>query len=108
MKEPFDYTSLQIKTTRYDVNDTTGFKNPSIYGMWCSSQDVAELEYVNEIALQLLRRVVQLAPGWREAIVELEDFCSERVRLRNMMAAADQIDEWLPQAKAALALKSLG
>lgn len=31
--------------------------------------------------------------GWREAVSELEDFCHEPVRLKNMMAALDQIDE---------------
>lgn len=31
--------------------------------------------------------------GWREAVAELEDHCSEPVRLKNMTAALDQIDE---------------
>ena len=52
----------------------------------------------------LLRRVAQLLGGWREAIVELEDFCSDPVRLKNMLAAADQIDEIAPRIKAALHL----
>jgi hypothetical protein len=50
----------------------------------------------------VLERAVQLSGGWREAIVELEDFCSEPVRLKNMIAAADQLDEWAANAKAAL------
>ena len=41
----------------------------------------------------LLKRIGHLLEGWREAVVELEDFCSEPVRLKNMVAAADQIDE---------------
>jgi len=51
----------------------------------------------------LVERAVQLSGGWREAIVELEDHCSERVRLRNMLAAADQLDEWTAEARKALA-----
>lgn len=43
--------------------------------------------------------VLELKGGWREAITELEDFCSEPVRLKNMMAAADQIDDWSKRAK---------
>jgi hypothetical protein len=41
----------------------------------------------------ILKRIGFLLEGWREAVVELEDFCSEPVRLKNMLAAADQIDE---------------
>lgn len=37
---------------------------------------------------------LKLIGGWREAIAELEDFCHESVRLKNMMAALDQIDAW--------------
>ncbi len=46
---------------------------------------------------------LRLKGGWREAIVELEDHCSEPVRLKNMLAAADQLDDWAAQARAALA-----
>jgi len=53
-------------------------------------------------AFTAVERALQLSGGWREAIVELEDFCSEPVRLKNMLAAADQIDEWVKQARAVL------
>ena len=49
-----------------------------------------------------LKRCVQLIGGWREAIAELEDFCSEPVRLRNMIVAVDQIDELKPKMVAAI------
>ena len=51
---------------------------------------------------EILRAGVHLSGGWREAIVELEDWCHEPVRLRNMLAAADQLDEWKKRAKDAL------
>lgn len=37
--------------------------------------------------------------AWREAIVELEDHCSELVRLGNMTAAADRLDDWAKNAQ---------
>lgn len=46
-----------------------------------------------------LGEAMSLKGGWREAITELEDFCSEPVRLKNMIAAADQLDEWAAKAK---------
>lgn len=42
------------------------------------------------------------AGGWREAITELGDWCSEPVRLKNMLAAADQLDEWTMRVRAAI------
>lgn len=53
---------------------------------------------------ELVELALQLKPGWREAIVELEDFCSEPVRLKNMVAAADQLDDWAKQAQRLLAV----
>jgi hypothetical protein len=53
--------------------------------------------------LAALKDGLSLKGGWREAIVELEDHCSERVRLRNMVAAADQLDRWADTARAAIA-----
>jgi hypothetical protein len=50
----------------------------------------------------LLTEVFRLLPGWREAIAELEDFCGESVRLKNMIAALDQIDDLYPRIKNAL------
>lgn len=50
-----------------------------------------------------LERGVQWKGAWREAIVELEDFCSEPVRLRNMIAAADALDDWASESRAVLA-----
>ncbi len=41
--------------------------------------------------------------GWREAIVELEDHCSERVRLKNMLAATDSLDDWAKKVDAIIA-----
>lgn len=52
---------------------------------------------------EALTKALRLKGGWREAIVELEDFCSEPVRLRNMIAAADQLDEWAESTRAVLA-----
>jgi hypothetical protein len=45
---------------------------------------------------------LSLAGGWREAIGEIEDWCSEPVRLKNMLAAIHQIDGWAAQARAAI------
>jgi hypothetical protein len=53
--------------------------------------------------LAALKRGLSLAGGWREAITLLEDYCAEPVRLKNMVAAADQLDDWAQQARAALA-----
>ena len=50
----------------------------------------------------VLEDIFHLMPGWREAVTELEDFCSEPVRLKNMMAAADQIDNCKERAKEVL------
>ena len=49
--------------------------------------------------LKVIERALQLSGGWREAVVELEDFCSEPVRLKNMIAAANQIDDWRKEAR---------
>ena len=49
-----------------------------------------------------IKTALRLKGGWREAIVELEDFCSEPVRLQNMLCAADQLDEWATKARAIL------
>lgn len=56
-----------------------------------------------EVLEEALTKALRLKGGWREAIVELEDFCSEPVRLRNMIAAADQLDEWAESTRAVLA-----
>lgn len=53
--------------------------------------------------LAALKDGLSLSGGWREAIVELEDWCHERVRLKNMLAAADQLDRWSDAARAAIA-----
>jgi hypothetical protein len=53
--------------------------------------------------LAALKDGVSLHGGWREAIVELEDWCGEPVRLKNMLAAADQLDRWAAIARAAIA-----
>jgi len=50
----------------------------------------------------VIKRGLELKGGWREAIVELEDHCSEPVRLNNMIAAADQLDGWAKDARQAL------
>lgn len=52
--------------------------------------------------LATLKDGLSLAGGWREAIVELEDWCHERVRLKNMLAAADQLDRWAKAARDAI------
>jgi len=67
-------------------------------------QELRKVTMERNEARNLLRRIGQLLGGWREAIVELEDFCSERVRLKNMLAAADQIDEIAPKIQAALTM----
>ena len=61
------------------------------------------LEQQNERLSKALERALQLLGGWREAVVELEGLCSEPVRLCNMLAAADQMDDWKKQAREALA-----
>jgi len=55
-------------------------------------QTEADWKQERERMQGLLREVMQLSGGWREAVVELEDHCSNPVRLKNMVAAADQID----------------
>ena len=50
----------------------------------------------------LMHEALQRKGGWREAIVELEDHCSEPVRLKNMLAAADQLDDFASKARALL------
>jgi hypothetical protein len=52
---------------------------------------------------EALKDVAQLIGGWREAIAELEDFCSEPVRLKNMIAALNQCDDMTISIRAALA-----
>ncbi len=52
---------------------------------------------VNELK-EIILEGLQLSGGWREAIAELEDHCSEPVRLKNMMAALDGLDEWRKKA----------
>lgn len=47
---------------------------------------------------ELVTEALQLKGGWREAIAELEDFCSEPVRLKNMLAALNQLDVWAKKA----------
>jgi hypothetical protein len=70
-----------IRVTEYDGSE------------WVNAEAFDELEAIVDEALQL-------KGGWREAIVELEDFCSEPVRLKNMLAAADQLDRWAARARA--------
>jgi len=50
----------------------------------------------------VLEDIYHLLPGWREAVAELEDFCSEPVRLKNMLAALNQMDDCKAAAKKAL------
>lgn len=59
-----------------------------------------------ESFVALIRHALAECGGWREAITELEDFCSEPVRLKNMTAAADQLDAW--RKRAMVLLKQLG
>lgn len=47
---------------------------------------------------EALHEAIALAGGWREAICELEDWCSEMVRLKNMLAARDGLDRWVGSA----------
>lgn len=42
---------------------------------------------------ELLKNIYFYLGGWREAIGLLEDHCSNPVKLKNMIAAIDQIDE---------------
>lgn len=44
-------------------------------------------------AENLLNRIAAQLGGWREMVVELEDWCSDEARSKGMLAAADQIDE---------------
>jgi hypothetical protein len=52
-----------------------------------------------DAARKLIEAAVRLSGGWREAIGELEDWCHEGVRLKNMVAAIDQLDAWVVLAK---------
>ena len=45
---------------------------------------------------------LQLSGGWREAIASMEVF-GDPVRLKNMTAALNQLDEWRKQVRRALA-----
>ncbi len=73
---------------------------------------VSELEEVGagvihkELRIGLIRQVLHLAflwvGGWREMVAELENYCSEPVRLKAMTAVLDQMDEWKKTAQAAL------
>ena len=71
----------------------------------CAAVDaeVATLRRQLSEARRALEGGLRLLGGWREAVTELEDFCSEPVRLKNMMAAADQMDHWKVEARAFLA-----
>ena len=60
---------------------------------------IAQLERDLYDANTQIKNALHYLPGWREAVTELEDFCSEPVRLQNMMAAADQMDDWKAGAK---------
>lgn len=42
---------------------------------------------------ELLNSILGNSPGWREAIGLLEDHCADSVKLKNMVAALDQIDD---------------
>lgn len=58
--------------------------------------------------MRALREVSNYLGGWREMIAELEDFCSEPVRLKAMVAALDQIDRLRPYIRRALAQYDTG
>ncbi len=68
----------------------------------CHKTDEQVLTKQRDDLLALIKLALSLKGGWREAIVELEDHCSEPVRLRNMLAAADQLDAWATTARAAI------
>lgn len=53
-----------------------------------------------------LKSIARDLGAWREAIFELEDFCSEPVRIKNMVAAADRIDHWKKWISSLLPLDS--
>jgi hypothetical protein len=65
----------------------------------CKSYDDQPSRLMVEQHRAMQYRLEKLEPhlknlgGWREAIAELEDFCHEPVRLKNMTAALNQIDE---------------
>jgi hypothetical protein len=92
-------------------NDHAGAFNDAGFIAACDPQTILALldaPAPDEAAIRVaqvaaLRRGLSLAGGWREAIVELEDFCSEPVRLKNMIAAANQLDDWVEATRAALA-----
>lgn len=68
-----------------------------------SEAATARLTAALEQAKEGLVTALKLKGGWREAIVELEDHCSEPVRLNNMLVAADQLDDWATCARATVA-----
>ncbi len=70
------------------------------------TEQVQRLRASHDALRDVVKRGLSLKGGWREAIVELEDWCHERVRLKNMLAAADQLDDWADTARQAIAAAS--
>lgn len=67
------------------------------------AERLRSLKADNALLLDALSFAAPLIGGWREAIVELEDHCSDPVRLKNMIAAADQLDEFRKRLHGAIA-----
>lgn len=77
------------------------------HALICALHPLRASEERVRLLSEILIAGLQFKGGWREAIVELEDFCGEEVRIRNMVAAADQLDEWAARARAACTSEDL-
>lgn len=88
------------------VEDVAEFRHSGRHGAAISQEEAvanATLAAAAPVMLQALKYGLGLQGGWREAIVELEDWCHEPVRLKNMLAAADQLDRWAALARSVVA-----
>jgi hypothetical protein len=89
-----------------DLGDIAEFFSREEHSVGASHEEAlanARLFVAAADLLALVNDGLSLKGGWREAIVELEDFCSEPVRLRNMIMAASQLDRWANTARAIIA-----
>lgn len=103
LKGPWSFVLATASRVTWHLKSALGYTLASFY-----SVDAVKLAAAAPDLLAALQEGLHLKGGWREAIVELEDHCSEPVRLKNMLAAADQLDAWAAKARAALAKASEG
>lgn len=98
----------RLEPNEYEADDRTPGNNHyydddttnQAYIGWCAAWNRRATDPAVPELVEALEKALALKGGWREAIVELEDHCSEPVRLKNMRAAADQLDEWGTKVRA--------